>query len=124
MIILASLFSQFKSEMTEAAWPLKSTHLKEVVPIGAFIGVIGLIMGGLDIAFALGMILSVTIAIVVSKLCSHFVAMLLNSCKSDELREIAMTACGDCVRSFMLLCASYVIFNLVAPLSIEGEDMC
>ena len=124
MIMLASLFSQFKSEIKEAAWPLNSTHLKEVVPIGVFIGVIGLIMGGLDIAFALGMILSVTVAIIAAKLCAYFVAKLLKSCKSDELSEIAATACGDCVRSFMLLCASYVIFNFVAPLSFEGEDMC
>ena len=81
-------------------------------------------MGGLDIAFALGMTFSVTVAIAVAKLSAYFAVVLLKSCKSDELRELVVTACGDFVRSFILLGASYVIFNFVAPLSIEEEDMC
>ena len=124
MIMLTSMFSQFRADVTKADWPLNRAHLKEMAPIGVFIGIVGLVLGGLDIAFALGMAVSVEIAIVVAELCSYYIVMLLESCKSDELRELAVIACGDFVRSSMLLSSSYIIFNFVAPLSIDEEDMC
>ena len=52
MIILTSMFSQFRSDVTNADWPLNRAHLKEMAPIGVFIGIVGLILGGSDIAFA------------------------------------------------------------------------
>ena len=124
MIILTSITSQFRSETTKADWPLNSTHLKDMAPIGVFIGIMGLISDGLDITFAFGITFSVTIAITVAKLCAYFVTLFLKSSKSDELRELAATASGDFVRSSILLSASYVIFNFVVPLSIEEENMC
>jgi len=124
MIILTSTFSQFRSDVTKADWPLNRSHLKEIATIGIFIGIVGLMMGGLDITFALGMTFSVAIAIAVARLCAYFVVKFLKSCKSDELREVVVIACGDFIRSFMLLSVSYVIFNFVAPLVIEEEDMC
>ncbi|KAL7492162.1 hypothetical protein ACHAWT_001351, partial [Skeletonema menzelii] len=99
MIILTSITSQFRSETTKADWPLNSTHLKDMAPIGVFIGIMGLISDGLDITFAFGITFSVTIAITVAKLCAYFVTLLLKSSKSDELRELAATASGDFVRS-------------------------
>lgn len=124
MIMLASMFSQFRSDVTEADWPLNRVHLKEIAPIGVFIGINGLILGGLDITFALGIAFSIDIAIAVAELCAYFVMKLLKSCKSNGLRELALIACVDFVRSSMLLSVSYVIFNFVAPLSIETEDRC
>lgn len=125
MIMLASMFSQFRSDVTKADWPLNRAHLKEMAPIGVFIGIVGLILGGLDIAFALGMTVSVDVAIVVAELCSYFVVILSESCKSDEMRELAVVACGDFVRSSILLSASYIIFSFVAPLNIDDDDdMC
>ncbi len=124
MIMLASMFSQFRSDVMEADWPLNRAHLKEIAPVGVFIGINGLILGGLDVTFALGIAFSIDIAITVAELCAYFVMKLLKSCKSNELRELALIACVDFVRSSMLLSVSYVIFNFVVPLSIEEEDMC
>jgi hypothetical protein len=124
MTILASFSSHFRSDETKSDWPLNHTHLKEMTSIGVFIGMVGLIMSGLDVSFALGMTFSVAAANAASKLCEYFVAMLLKNCRTAELIESAVIACGDFVRSLTLLSISFVIFNVVAPVSIEEDDMC
>lgn len=124
MVILTSVLSNFRSDERKADWPLNHINLKDVALIGAFIGIVGWIMSGLDVSFALGITFSVSVAAAAAKLCEYFVVMLLQSCRSNELREVAVIACGDFVRSFTLLSILYVIFNVVAPVSIEEEDMC
>jgi hypothetical protein len=124
LIVLASLYSHFRSDKTRADWPLNHAHLKEMTFIGVFIGIVALIMSGLDFSFALGISCSVAAANAASTLCECFVVVVLKSCTTAELRELAVIACGDFIRSFTLLSISYVIFNVVAPVNVEQDDMC
>lgn len=125
IIILTSVTANFRSHETKADWPLNLTYLTESASIGLFIGVIGLILSRFDSSFALGMTFSVASAITVAMLFEYVVVMLLKRFRPYELRgEFIVVACGDFVRSFTLLGVSYVIFHVVAPVSIGDDDIC
>jgi hypothetical protein len=83
-------------------------------------------MSGFDIVFASGLAFAATAATIIARLFHYFVQTMLKLRRFNEFRgEVALIACGDFVRTAMLLSILFVIFNHhVASLNIEEDDVC
>lgn len=82
-------------------------------------------MSGFDIAFASGLAFAVTAATVIARIFHHFVQTALKLHGSNGFRgEVALIACGDFVRTAMLLSISFIIFNHAVSLNIDEDDVC
>ncbi len=80
-------------------------------------------MSGFDIVFASGLAFAATAATIIARLFHYFVQTTLKLHGSRG--EVALIACGDFVRSVMLLSISSVIFNHhVVSFNIEEDDVC
>lgn len=82
-------------------------------------------MSGFDIAFASGLAFAATAATVIARIFHHFVQTALKLHGSNGFRgEVALIACGDFVRTAMLLSISFIIFNHAVSSNIDEDDVC
>lgn len=82
-------------------------------------------MSGFDIAFASGLAFAATAATIIARIFHHFVQTALKLHGSNGFRgEVALIACGDFVRTAMLLSISFIIFNHAVSLNIDEDDVC
>ena len=82
-------------------------------------------MSGFDIAFASGLAFAATAATIIARIFHHFVQTALKLHGSNGFRgEVALIACGDFVRTAMLLSISFIIFNHAVSSNIDEDDVC
>lgn len=126
IIILTSAVANFRYNETKADdRPLNLSDAIEISSIGFCIGLVALMMSGFDIAFASGLAFAAAAATIIAGLFHYFVQTMLKLHGSSGFRgEVALIACGDFVRTAVLLSISFVIFSHAASLNIEEDDVC